>query len=385
MIPGPIEISPAVQAAAEGPPDSHTAPWLIAAFGRALRAMRQLWRAAPGAQPFVLAGSGSLAMDAAVANLLDPGQRAVVVWSGYFSERMALMLERRGVEVELLRAEPGHLPEPEQVARALERPARALFLTHVDTSTGVLAEPTPYAELARGAGALFVVDGVCATAAEAFDMEALGADVYLTASQKAVGLPPGLALMVASPRALEARAALRNPPPLSLDWQSWKPIHEAYEVGQPSYFATPATPLIRALDVGTAELLAAEEAGQVGPAALWARHRRVAQAMRAAFSVLGLKLLPARPELAAHTLSALYLPAGVDAALPGRVAARGVLVAGGLLPSLRTRYFRVGHMGWITTQPEGLERTVRAVGEALKESGHSCDVEAAVAALRGGL
>lgn len=379
MIPGPIEVSPAVQAAVDGPPASHVAPDFIAAFGAALGAMRRVWQAAPTDQPFVVAGSGSLGMEMAVVNLLDPGARAVVVHTGFFSDRMAQMLERRGVVVRRLVAEPGDAPSPAALAALLAAaPADAVFVTHVDTSTGVRADVAGLAAVVRPTGARLVVDGVCATAGEAFPFTALGADVYLTASQKAIGLPPGLVLMVVSARALEDRRRLHTPPPLSLDWLAWLPIHEAYEAGRPAYFATPATPLVRALAVGLGEIEAAREAGLDGVEAVWARHARVAAAMRAAWSVLGLGLLPRRPDLAANTLSALWLPEGVDAGLPARVAARGVYVAGGLLPELRRRYFRVGHMGWTTTRPDLLVQTVRAVGEAIAETAGPRDVDGAV-------
>lgn len=386
MIPGPIEISPGVQAACDGPPSAHTAPDLIAAFGDAIRAMRVVWGAGPGSQPFVVSGSGSLAMEMAVLNLVAPGDEVLVVHTGYFSDRMAQMLDRRGARVWSVVAPPGDAPGAEALRGALQEvEPKVVFVTHVDTSTGVRADVAALAAEVRAFGALLVVDGVCATAGEPLSMEALGVDVYLTASQKALGLPPGLALLVASPRAMASRAMLRVSPPLSLDWDAWRPIHEAYEAGRPSYFATPATPMIRGLAVGLREILDARDGARTGVEASWARHARVGAGMRAAWAALGLKLLPHRPDLAANTLSALWLPEGVDATLPAKIAARGVLVAGGLLPELRARYFRVGHMGWTTTQPELLERAVRAVAGGLAEAGHACDADAAVAALRGGL
>ncbi|HEY0513110.1 MAG TPA: alanine--glyoxylate aminotransferase family protein, partial [Thermoanaerobaculia bacterium] len=96
MIPGPVEISPAVLAAASVPPPGHTSPRLIEAFGRSLERMREVWRAGPASQPFVVAGSGTLAMEMAAANLVEPGERALVVSTGYFSERMAEILRRAG-------------------------------------------------------------------------------------------------------------------------------------------------------------------------------------------------------------------------------------------------------------------------------------------------
>src|SRR5436309_275489 len=232
MIPGPVELSPGVLAAASVPPPGHTSLRLIEAFGRSIERMREVWRSGPSGQPFILAGSGTLAMEVAAANLVAPGERALVVVTGYFSERMTAILQRYGAEVTEVTAPVGEVPATGEIREILERkgPFKALCATHVDTSTGVRVSPEPLCRLAREAGVLAVFDGVCATAGERFDMADWGADLYFTGSQKAIGLPPGLALMVAGERALAAREA-RNaaPPPLYLDWQSWLPIHRAYE------------------------------------------------------------------------------------------------------------------------------------------------------------
>src|SRR5690606_8044509 len=141
MIPGPIEISPRVAAACAQPPRSHLAPAILEDFGASLERMRAVWKAAPDSQPFIVPGSGSIAMEMAAHNVVDPGDAAVVAWSGYFSDRIATMLERRGVRVHVVAAEPGATPAPEAVAEALARHgAKALFVTHVDTSTGVRAD-----------------------------------------------------------------------------------------------------------------------------------------------------------------------------------------------------------------------------------------------------
>lgn len=375
MIPGPVEISPAVRTAAAAPPLSHTSPRLIEAFGTCLERMRRVWCAESSSQPFLVAGSGTLAMEMAAANLLEPGDRAVVVNTGYFSERMTEILRRYGVEVTEVGASVGGAPSPEEVRKALAgNPAKALFATHVDTSTGVRVDPEPLCRIAREAGALSVFDGVCATAGERFEMAEWGADVYFTASQKAIGAPPGLALLVASERALAARSARRaGPPPLYLDWQVWLPIHRAYEERKPSYFATPPTSLVMALEAGLGEIL------EGGIESRIAAHERAGAAMRRAWSALGLRAVPG--PLAANTLSALYFPEGVDAMLVAKIAARGVTVAGGLHPAIRTRYFRIGHMGYAVTRPDMLQRTVEAVAGALRESGAEVDAEAAVAVM----
>jgi alanine-glyoxylate transaminase/serine-glyoxylate transaminase/serine-pyruvate transaminase len=396
MIPGPVEVSPGVQAAFSVPPPGHTAPALIAAFGEALEGMRRVWAAEPASQPFVVTGGGTVAMEMAAANLVAPGARVLVVKTGYFSDRMVEMLRRQGAVTVEVGAEPGDAPALEAVREALAGgggPCTALFATHVDTSTGVRIDCEPLARLAREQGMLSVFDGVCATAGERFEMAEWDADVYLTASQKALGLPPGLALMVVSPRALAARAARRvTPPPMYLDWEAWLPIMRAYEERRAAYFSTPATNLVLALTAGLAEI------ESEGMAARIARHERVARALRAAWRALGLALLPARDELAANTLSALLLPeaappdrsaspaaggppagGGTSAAAPAvvaRIADHGVTVTGGLLPAIRNRYFRIGHMGWVTGRPDLLRRTVAAVAAGLRDAGLSLEADA---------
>jgi alanine-glyoxylate transaminase/serine-glyoxylate transaminase/serine-pyruvate transaminase len=374
MIPGPVEVSPEVLAAFSVPPPGHTAPALVEAFGASLESMRRVWSAEPASQPFVIGGGGTAAMDMAVANLVAAGDRVLVVKTGYFSDRLAEMLRRQGAATVEVAAAPGDAPDLEAVREALAgQPSggrcTALFATHVDTSTGVRIDPEPLARLAREHGMLSVFDGVCATAGETFDMAGWDADVYLTGSQKALGLPPGLALMVASPRALAARAARRGPPPpMYLDWEVWQPVLRAYEERRAAYFSTPPTNLILALAAG----LAAIEAEGVAPRI--ARHQQAARALRAAWRALGLEILPKRDELAANTLSAIRLPATASGAvtandLVARISAHGVNVAGGLLHDLRNRYFRIGHMGWVIGRPDLLRRTVAAVAAALRDCG----------------
>ena len=175
-----------------------------------------------------------------------------------------------------------------------------------------------------------MVDGVCSVGGEELRQDAWGIDVALTASQKALGAPPGLALVVASPRAMAARRAKKVPvPSLYLDWLEWLPIMESYEKGAPQYFATPATNLVLALDVSLGQLVAE------GMDARFARHARQAAAFRAACRALGLSMLPARDAIAANTLSAFYYPNGVDAALVGRVRARGSSWRAGCIPRRR--------------------------------------------------
>lgn len=373
MIPGPIEVEPEVLRALARPQLGHMDPEVARAFGRALARMRDVF-VAPGAQPVIVAGSGTLAMELAVANVVEPGDRAVVVNTGYFSDRMRDILERQGVRVEDVRAPLGEVPDLAAVERAIAAHATKLVtVTHVDTSTGVRAPVEAIARLARDRDALVMVDGVCAVGGEELRQDAWGVDVCLTASQKALGAPPGLALVMAGPRALAAfRAKKHKVPSLYLDFAEWLPIMESYERGAPQYFATPAVNLVLALDVSLGHIL-----GE-GIDARFARHARMGSAFRAAWRALGLAMLPARDAIAANTLSAVYYPDGVDASLVGRVRAEGVIIAGGLHPSAKARYFRVGHMGAMAASD--VVAAVAAVERALAAGGHAVALGAGVAA-----
>ena len=339
MIPGPVEVDPDVLEVMGRPTDGHTSPAFIETFGACLEGLRDVF-AAPDGMPFVIAGSGTFAMELAVANLIEPGDRAVVVETGYFSWRMADVLTRHGAQVEQVGAEVGHAPSLEDVEAALKKGAKVLTVTHVDTSTGVCAPVKDYAALARRYNALVVVDGVCAVAGQEFRQTEWDVDVCLTGSQKALAVPPGLALVMARPRAIEAFKARKTPvASYYADWGLWLPIMQAYMDRKPAYFATPAVNLVAALAESVKQINAE------GMEARWARHRRLSNAFKAGAAALGLDQIPVTEDLRAVTLTTLYFPEGVDGSLLKRISAVGVSLAGGLYPTIKTRYFRVGHMG----------------------------------------
>jgi len=140
MIPGPIEFDLAVLRAMAVKTPSHIAPEFIEAFGEVLERLREVFLTSSG-QPFVVAGSGTLAMDMAAANLVETGDKALVINTGYFSDRFAAILERYGAQVSQVRAELGDVPPLEEVEEALRQDDfKLMAITHVDTSTGVVAD-----------------------------------------------------------------------------------------------------------------------------------------------------------------------------------------------------------------------------------------------------
>lgn len=264
----------------------------------------------------------------------------------------------------VVRAAVGEGVDLDRVEDALRKTAsKLLTVTHVDTSTGVRMPISSIGELARRHGALSVVDGVCSVAGEEIRQEAWGLDVVLTASQKAIGVPPGLALLVAGPRAIECFRQRRHPVRSYYgDWAKWLPVMKGYEARTPSYFGTPAVNLVAALDVSLRRILAE------GMDSRFERHVHLASAFQAGVEALGLRQVPLDRDHRAHTLTACYLPDGV--AVPPflkAVAEAGAVIAGGLHPDLRERTFRVGHMGAVCAGD--VLATLGAIEVGLRQSG----------------
>lgn len=339
MIPGPIEFENDVLQAMATPSYSHTDPHFVETFGQALEDLKTVF-AAPNGFPIVIPGSGTCAMELAVANVVQPGDRAVVVETGYFSWRLRDILERHGAKTNLVKAAAGKVPSLDAVKTNLAKGAKLLAITHVDTSTGVLAPIKEYAQLAHEAGALVLVDGVCSIGGQELRMEDWGIDVVLTGSQKALAVPAGLALVMASTKALAAFESRKKPvASYYCDWGNWIPIMRAYLARQVAYFGTPAVNNVFALAASLKTILTE------GMDARWLRHARVSRAFKAGAAALGLKQIPAKPENQAVTLTTLYYPVGKDASSLKRAGDAGVILAGGLYPDLKTKYLRVGHMG----------------------------------------
>jgi len=374
MIPGPIEFEPAVLQALGAPTMSHVDPAFIDAFGRALEAMRVVF-GAPTGQPLVLAGSGTLAMDCAGANLVEPGDRALVLSTGVFGDRFEDLLGRYGAEVDVVRAPVGETIDFDAVAAKLAVGGyKVMTATHVDTSTGVRVDAERFGALGREHGVLTVLDGVCSVAGEELRQDAWGIDLALTASQKAIGVPPGLALLVVGPNALASWESRRSPVAnYYADWAKWLPIMTAYEKRSPSYFGTPAVNLVCALDVSLQGIVA--EGMQVRVE----RHRRIGSACRAAIAALGLDIVPTDGAHAANTLTAPRFPQGVAGGeLLPRVRAAGAILAGGLHPQIKSEYFRIGHMGSVSVGD--LLATIGAIEVGLRSCGHPFTDGAGVAA-----
>ena len=366
MIPGPTMVTPDVLAAGARPVLGHGDPAFRSAVGRSLGRLRELF-AAPSAQPIVTGGSGTLAMEIALANLIEPGDRVLILETGVFAHRFKAICDRNGAEVRLETAPLGQPNDPERVRTVLaEFRPKVLTITHVDTSTGVRVDVPALAKLGQEHGAIVVVDGVCSVGGEEYRGDEWGADVALTASQKAIGAPPGLAIVTVGPRARAVREGRKGPySGYFTDWLLWLPVMESYErQGPPGYFGTPSVSLLAQLDVALEELLAE------GLSTRTARHAKIAGAFKAGVAALGLSNA-ASCEAQANTLTVVRYPDGVGDELVDAMAAEGVAVAKSIHPELRGKALRVGHMGLcgageILTTLGALERGLKRVGAKVR-------------------
>jgi alanine-glyoxylate transaminase / serine-glyoxylate transaminase / serine-pyruvate transaminase len=370
LIPGPTPVVDSIYDALAQETRSHTDPRFVAIYRNAIELTREMLKT--DGEVFVISGSGTVAMEMALVNTVAAGEKLLVISHGYFGDRFIKLGEAFGIEVDVLQAEWGKQVSPIEVEEKLVNGNyKAVTITHADTSTGVAANLDALVPLIKKHGALVILDGVCATAAMEEDMSKTYGDgngkidVILTGSQKAIGVPPGLAIVAFNQTALDARAKMKRVPAYYCDIYNWIPI-----MNDPSkYFATPPVNLIYAYEEGMKLVL------EEGMERRYSRHKAFGKAVRAALEVYGMKAL-ADEEVAAATLSCILYPEGMDdAAFRAALAKKGLILAGALA-HLAGKAFRIGHMGNTTEQM--LERAIELIGETMNEQGFSVDSDLAV-------
>ena len=370
LIPGPTPVVDSIYDAMASETRGHTDPRFVEIYKRSIERTREMFKT--DGEVFVVAGSGTIGMEMALVNTVGAGERLLVISHGYFGDRFIQLGKAFGIEIDVLQAEWGQQVAPEEVERQLsEHTYKAVTITHADTSTGVAADLEALVPIVKKHGALVILDGVCATAAMEEDMSkeygeaGYKLDVVLTGSQKAIGVPPGLAIVAFNQTALAARKKLGAIPAYYSDIENWIPI-----MHDPSkYFATPPVNLIYAYDEGMKLVL------EEGLEKRYARHTAFGRGVRAALREYGMKPL-AEEAVAASTLSCFQYPEGVnDAEFRAALAGVGLIVAGSLA-HLAGKAFRMGHMGNTTDQM--LISAIEKIGQALQETGHEAPIEQAV-------
>ena len=193
MVPGPTNLSKAVRDALSQPQVGHTDPDFVKNFSETLQLARKAFRNNSGYQ-FVFTGTGTVGMEAAVACSVEPGDRVLVLNTGYFGQRMVDINKCYGAQVDELASGFGTHADPDAVRKKLAGGRfKALYVTHVDTGTTVCNPVAEIVKEAKGAGALAIVDGVCSVGGVELDFDRIGADLAFTGSQKALAAPPGAA------------------------------------------------------------------------------------------------------------------------------------------------------------------------------------------------
>jgi aspartate aminotransferase-like enzyme len=335
----------------------------VDAMSSSLKGLRKIM-GAPHYQSFIIPGGGTSAMESVV-SMLKKGDKVLVVSNGVFGDRWLNIFKRYGVSVDSLKAEAGDYVKPEIVEEAVKKNSYTMVtLTHVETSTGVREPVKEVTKRIRDLVQLIVVDGVASVAGEEMRAEEWGIDVVLTASQKALGCPPGAGLLVASPKAV-SRISQDMLGGYYLHLSNWLEIMRSLEDGKASYFAT--------LPVHLAFMLAKafDLIEQEGLENRLKRHEIVGGAIRSGVEAMGLSLVAKEPSTYSNTVTGVKL-SKVDASkVLSSMDEAGIELAPGVHPALAGRYVRIGHMGWITPNDAistiaTLERILHSLGEQVK-------------------
>ena len=338
-IPGPTALPPSVREAGARQMINHRGPEFAAMLDRILTGMKPFFGTTSDVAMITTAGSGGL--EAAVVNVLSPGDRVLGVSIGSFGDRFAKIAGIYGADVTKLDAEWGYAAAAAEIRERLRTmpDAKAVLLTHNETSTAVM---NPIPELAAAIHeetpeALILVDSVSGLGAVPFEMDAWGIDVVVTGSQKAWMAAPGLAMIAASPRGWAAMETARMPR-FYLDLRAHR---DAARDGQTPF--TPAIGVVFQVDEGLRLM------GLEGKDAIFARHGACAAASRAGLAALGFELF-ADPRHASRTVTAAKVPDGLDwKAFNGELKKRGIVLAGGQ-GKLTGKIFRLGHLGSVTLE-----------------------------------
>jgi aspartate aminotransferase-like enzyme len=379
--PGPVPVTDEVSAAMDEPMVSHRSSAFEAVYERAQDGLDYIFEESTldgtatatdaGGTSLILNGTATMGMEAAVANLVGPGDHVVALVNGKFGRRFARIAERYAdvTRVEVLWGESIPLDD---VAAAVTDDTDLVTMVHNETSTGLLNPVAGVGRIAADHDARFVVDGVTSIGGDVFCIEPWNVDIAITDAQKALAAPPGISAMYVTEDVVD-----------DLDGES-APFYEdlAWHLRKADAHQTPftsAVPLFRALALAVEDIVDETMPDRI------TRHRRQAAAFRAGFTEMGLELFATADDatVLSNTVTAVSLPDAVrgddaDAFFDG-VEERNVSISGGQA-HLGGTIFRVSNMGGLPDS--AILRGVRVVGEAMTEAGVDIDVDAGTAAAR---
>jgi len=374
--PGPTQIPERVTVAMSQPFPYHRGPEFKKLFAEVTANLQYVFQTQ--SEVLLLTASGTGGMEACVANMLLSGQKALVIVAGKFGERWQEICQAYGIETITLETPWGDAPDLEALKKLLQTHAdiAAVFCTHNETSTGVVSDVQTLADLVHAhSGALVIVDGITSVGVLPFYMDKWKIDVCVTGSQKGVMVPPGMAYVALSERALKRlemsskTAALqqRRLPHYYLDFA------KARETAKERMTAwTPAITLLMGLQES---LRLMRERGLEN---LWEHYAQLAQSVRAGVQALGLELFAKAPS---NALTSVKVPNGIDGRQLVEVMREkyGVTIAGGQ-GAVKGKIFRMTHMGYYDHLD--MVALVAALELALRDLGWKFALGAGVAAVQ---
>ena len=342
MIPGPTPVVKSIQDQMGREIQAFGDPRFVADYRGLISDLGRLLNCS--GKTFPLAGTGTLAMEMAIANTTKRGDSVLIISHGFFGDRFIDICKRKELDVDVLASEWGTtVPLADIEAKLREKKYAAMTVSHVDTATGVRADIEEIGKIIDlvSPETVYIVDGVAATGGEFADVDGMKIDILFTGSQKAFGVSPGMFILWAGEKALVRRKELGTIPEYYVDFEKWIPIMD-----EPSkYFATPAVNLVWAMKEATKIIF------EEGYKERYERHKKNAEAMQKALESMGFAIL-AEKDHRAVTLSNLIYPDGVeDGVFRNTLYEEGITVAGGL-GAYAGKMFRLGHMGNIDINDE---------------------------------
>ena len=316
--------------------------------------------------------SGTGAMDAALSNLINPGDKVLSLVIGNFGQRWAKIAKALGAEVETIEVEPGQAINPEDVRKKLaedtNKEIKIVTLTHNETSTGVTNDVKTIVSIIKEHGALSVVDGVTSLGAIDCKMDEWGIDVLVSGSQKGFMIPPGLAFLAASEKAWAVHKECKRPN----FYFNWEANRKSVVANSTAF--TPAVSLIAGLKV------ALEMMKEEGLENIVARHAKIAKALRKALKAIGLTLFVEDDAIASTSITAVLPPEGVSVPDIRKVMKNDydIVVANGQ-NQLKDKIFRMGTLGFVSERDA--ITAVGALEATLYKLGHKFELGSGVAAL----
>ena len=315
-------------------------------------------------------GTGTSGMEAAVMNLVEPGDKVVIGICGYFGERIAVMAERAGGEVTRVQAPWGSPTDFAGVEAAVKAAGnvKLIGIVHAETSTGAQTPVEPFAKLAKDSGALLLVDCVTSLGGVPVTVDAWGADAVYSGTQKCLSAPPGMAPLTMSPKAWDAVKAREVP---CNSWYLDLSLLEAYWDERRAYHHTAPISMVYALHEALAVVL------EEGIENRWARHEKNGRALQRGLEAMGL-VLHADEGYRLPVLTTVRIPEGVnDAEVRGALLKRHGIEFGGGLGDLRGKVWRIGLMGE-SSNPGNVLLALRSLGNILREQGFKADIRSGV-------